>query len=575
MTDPRVAPRTATVLPACLLVALTVLAAHFTRVGQFGLYEDDYWSISTQLGAPVEGLWAIARQQFTAWPQGRPLNHLLPPMLGALGSAAGGLTGVYVLAAAWLTLNGLLAYLVARRLVSPQAAIVAAMAYLLFPADSTKPFLTHAAHVQGSMTFLLLGWWLWLAAGWRRALAYPVAGLCLLAYESTFLPFLVVPLFVPVRRSRLLGTWATHLGAVTLLVASIAGVRVAMGEERALSAASHLGTTLQRMTTSLWIGPATSVASFGRGAALGLRSFDPLSLAAAATFVLALLLVLRRAGNPLAGETDVPPAPAMVPDKIRSWQLVGAALVAWSLSYALTIVNYPPNQLMGRLTSTHVAAGWPAALAIAGLFDLLRGPTPWRTRLVVGITAIWLATLVGYHHLLQRGYVSAWQEERRFWRELTLRAPDVGPGWAVVVAGPPRDLNRVILSNSWSDHLIHRQIYSTAPDGSGIGFAHLGFLGSQPVLEREGDAWRWRPEFWGGPLLPIDRARLALFEDDHGALRRVEALETPAGLLRSSAPLPGAPRTSWPDTPVSRLLFPEAFPSPGLSAPTPPRPPGG
>jgi hypothetical protein len=194
------------------------------------------------------------------------------------------------------------------------------------------------------------------------------------------------------------------------------------------------------------------------------------------------------------------------------------------------------------------------------LFDMLRGGGRRRGRLVIALTAVWLAALVGYQHVLQRGYVRAWEEERRFWKEVTLKAPDVVPGWSVVVVGPPRDFNSVILSNSWSDFLVHKQIY-TAGYGEGVAaFAHLGYLGPTVTFERTGESWRWRPEFWAGTWLHIDRARLALFQDDHGTLRRVEEVETPAGLLRTTAPIPTAPRTSWPDTPVSRLLFPESFP---------------
>jgi hypothetical protein len=172
----------------------------------------------------------------------------------------------------------------------------------------------------------------------------------------------------------------------------------------------------------------------------------------------------------------------------------------------------------------------------------------------------WLTALVGYQHLIQRGYVRAWEEQRRFWKALTLASPDVGPGWSVVVTGPPRDFNPVILSNAWSDHHVHRQIYQAGQGPGSLTFAHLGFLHELVGFEREGETWRWHPEFWGGPWVEIDRTRLALFEDDHGALRRVEAVETPAGTLRALAPLPTTARTSWPDTPVSRLLFPEAFP---------------
>jgi hypothetical protein len=551
--------RTPSVLVALMLVAVTVLAAHFTRLGQLGLYEDDYWSIAPHLGEPLSRLGALARSHFTTWPTGRPLNHLLPAVLGAVGSWAGGLTGVYAIAAAWLMLNGLLVYLAARRLGSEAGALVAATAYLLYPADSTRLLLTHAAHVQGAMTFLLLGCWLWLLGGWRRALSYPVAALCLLSYESTFLPFLVLPLFVPVERSRLVRTWATHAVAVAVVVGLDAAIRVATRDVRALAAVGQPAESLRRVVTSLWLGPATSVTSFFRGVKIGLKSLDPLAVLAALVVALVLLVALANANRGSDAEQPKQEAGGYAA-RLSPLRILAAALLAWSASYALTLTNYPPTQQMSRLTSTHVAAAWPAALAFAALFDLLRGAGRWRGRVVTAVMVAWLAALVGYQHLIQRGFVRAWEEQRRFWKELTLRSPDVGPGWSVVVTGPPRDFNPVILSNAWSDHHVHRQIYQSGLEPTTSWFAHLGFVHEQVGFERSGEAWRWNPEFWGGPWVEIDRTRLALFEDDHGTLRRVEEVETPAGTLRTLAPLPTTVRSRWPETQVSRLLFPEAFP---------------
>lgn len=549
-------------LAALAFAGLVVLAAHFTRLGQFGLYEDDYWSIAPRLGEPLSGLWPAARYYFTHWPTGRPLNHLLPHALAAVGSKLGGLGGVYVLAAAWLTLNGLLVFLAASRLVSPPAAMVAVAAYLLYPADTTKVLLTHAAHVQGGMTFMLMGSWLWLRGGRGRVLGYPIAALSLLAYESTFLPFLALPLLAPPERGRRLRGWARHAGAIALLVGMDAWARVATGDRRAAVAARQAGQTLWRAVSSLWLGPATGIPSWLLSAVAGFRALDPLATFAALLVALSLSLVLVQAGRGAADGARAEagtPAPA---GGLAWWQLLLAATLAWAGSYALTVVNYPPTQVVGRLTSTHVAAAWPAALAMGALFEGLHRGGGWRARLAVGVAAIWAAALVGYHHQVQRGFVRAFDEERRFWRQITTLSPDVGPGWSVIVSGSSLNPSPVILSNAWSDELAHRQIYSRGIDPSGPDFAHLGFVGSEVELVQEGGTWSWRPEFWGGPVLPVDPSRLALFLDDRGTVRRVEAIQLPTGLLRSAAPIPTAPRTSWPDTPVARILFPEAFLAP-------------
>jgi hypothetical protein len=544
---------------ALALVVVTVFAAHFWRLRQFGLYEDDYWSIAPNLGASAGDLWVQARYVFTHFPQGRPLNHLLPHLLAASGSALAGLRGVYLLAAAWLVLNGVLVWMVGRRLLSRPGALILAATYLLFPADSTRILLTHAAHVQGAMTFLLLGILLWLQGGWRRVLSYPVAALCLLAYESTYLPFLAVPLLVQVERTRFLRTWVIHAGGVALFVGLAALIRLTQGESRVLDVAGNPVESLRRMVTSLWLGPSISGRALWRAAYTGLRQLDGPATIAAALVVAALLAAFWYAVLADREQGAPPQGPGGHTDRLPTWRLLIAGLLTWSLAYALTLTNYPPTQEVGRLTSTHVAAAWPVALVVAALFDLARGATRWRSRLVVLVTVAWMAALVGYQHMLQRGYVRAWEQQRRFWKELTLRTPDVGPGWTVVLTGSPSDSNPVIRSNAWSDHHVHRQIYQSGHEPATTWFAHLGSLNEKVSFEQVGEAWRWRPEFWGGPWVELDRTRLALFEDDRGSLRRVEAIETPAGTLRTLAPLPTTTRTSWPDTPVSRLLFPEVF----------------
>ena len=97
---------------ALALVVLTYLA-HFLLSGSFGLYEDDYWSIAPWLGQPWSALGKLVVTCFETWPQGRPLNHCLPPLLAALGYRLDGLPGIYLLGFIGLSINVLLVYRVA------------------------------------------------------------------------------------------------------------------------------------------------------------------------------------------------------------------------------------------------------------------------------------------------------------------------------------------------------------------------------------------------------------------------------------------------------------------------------
>ncbi len=546
---------------AVLLVAATAVLTHFARLSQLGLYEDDYWAIAPHLGASAGRLLPRLVECFTTWPNGRPLNHFLPMLLSTVGSSLGGLPGVYALAAVWLALNGLLVMAIVRRLASEEAAVVAALAYLLFPADSTKVLLVHAAHVQGAMTFLLAGVWLWLRGGRSRALAYPVAALTLLSYETAFLPFLGVPLLRRPDRRAALRAFALHLALCAGIVAIVAAIRFATGDARAHEAAGSPARTLLRMAASVFLGPWTSGTQLWDGPLAGWRRLDGTAALVAPLLVGGLVVVLRGRRPALAapaGEVSGPaPGPGVGGRPSSGWLLAGAAVV-WAGSYALTIINYPPTQTVGRMTSTHVAAAWPVSLAFAALWDAASRGRRWRAPAAAVLVA-WLVGAVAYQHHLGREYVRAWREEQRFWTRVMELAPDAGPGWTVIADGTPLNPTPVILSNSWADYWAYAHVFSRGVDAGRPSFAHLGHVGQLLEFRREGDAIAWRPEFWGGPLVRIDPARLVLLHDEHGVLGRVPELQTTAGRLASAAPPAEGPRTRWPDTPVSRLLFPDRF----------------
>jgi hypothetical protein len=536
------------VLAAISLAVLTTFAAHHTRLLHFGLYEDDWLFIAPHLDPAGPRLWDVFVHQLRAWPQGRPLSHTFPPLVGALGSALGGLPGAYVIGAAWVALNGTLMWLVARRLVSPQAAPVAAVVYLLFPADGGRVLLTSVAVIQGSLTFLLGGTLLWLRGGAARWASYPVAGLSLLTYETGFLPFLALPLLVPAEKGRWLRRGLAHLGACAVVVGAAAAKRFAAGDSRALTAAAAPGETLRRMLTSLYLGPATSMRLMHTSVREGLRAADPLSIACALAVAAGLVVAVLAAGRrPAPDGADDPGAPRL------GWsRLAAAALVVWSLAYLLTIINYPPTWTVGRLTSVHAAAAFGAALVVAALFEALhrRGGT-WAFAALAAV-GLWLGGVVTYHHWLQRGFVSAWELQRSFWSQVMTLGPDVAPGWSVLANGTPRTPTPgSAFANSWADCHVLPQVFAS-PWARGPKFAHVGYY--DPVVVVAGhDGQRWTSSCQTDPV-PIDPARLVLLEDDLGTLRRVSELRMKDGtILRATAPIP-SPRKSWPDTSAAHLL---------------------
>lgn len=536
------------------LLFLSAYLIHFTRMHEFGLWEDDYWSIAPNLGQPISGLWDILISHFRTWPTGRPLNHFLPTALARIGWQAGGLEAVYAIAMVWLGVNATLAFAILRRLVSLPAAFVGALAYLLYPADTTRVLLVHAAHLQGAMTFLLGGTLLWLNGGRGRWFGYPVAGLALLSYETAFLPFLFVPLLVASPKRQAIRDWTLHLVVCGLIMGIIAGIRLQTGDARAIGAIGSAGETAMRMATSLYLGPLTNLRAVWHGTSTGWANFglDAL-LAAAVLIILSVGLLL-----PHGPKAQPPSAAASGTSQPRNWRLLAVGTVMLSGSYVLTIVNYPPTQLVGRFTSTHLAAAWPFALLLAVGATFIASWRPLqRAALIVGLAVATLLT--SYHHHLQAEYLRSWRSQQAFWREVLDAAPDAGAGWTVIVIGQTFPRSSVIAANSWADYHVFKQLFDD-PSGNGkTEFAHLTYLANVIKFKHENGAIWWTPQFWNQRFVALEPSRLVLLESDGASVRRIASIDTPAGRLEGVLPL-SPERTVWPSTPLARIFFPERNP---------------
>jgi hypothetical protein len=561
-------PSTVQWFVACLILLLAAQLVHFTRLNEFGLWEDDYWSIAPNLGKPADGLGSLLVYYMKTWPTGRPLNHFLPTALSIIGSKLGGLGGIYTVAMVWLGLNACLVFAILGRLMPLPGAFTGALVYLLFPADTTKILLVHAAHIQGAMTFLLAGLLAWLHGGVWRWVGYAVAACSLMAYETAFLPFLAAPLLTVGDRRSTLRTWAVHLTLAAACIGLVAFIRLKTGDVRAVAALGSTTETIHRAATSLYLGPATSAWAFVKGAIGGWQHLNAFAAASGSLLVGAIvgcLMMAPQAGDKSRDTTNVTVWPGWL-DRARSpeeklpwWWLALGGVIVWCGCYVLTLVNYPPTQLMGRFTSTHIAAAWPVALVAAALATRAARLRPLTRRLALGIALLGAFLLTSYHHFIQKEYIRAWREEQRFWREVMELAPDAGPGWTVIATGPATPVTPVIASNSWADYHACRLIFDpTAPDAT-VNFAHLGHIGPFVKFENHDGAISWQPQFWQGGQIPIDPHRLVLLDGDGARLWRVQEISTSAGPLRSLAPVPPRGRSGWPDTPVAHLLFPDQY----------------
>ena len=498
---------------AGLILACVVLFSLYIRVADYGFYEDDYWGIVPYFKTPANEMWGTTISLLQTWPQGRPLNHILPMWFSWLGYHLAGVQGIYFLGFLVHSTNAFLLYLLLRRWLGHWAALLAGCLFVLLPVDTTRIFLLHSAHVHTSLTFLLLGLLINRTRYWL--LSYPIAGLSLLSYETAFLPFIVFPLFL-VERGKRISRWLIHLAGCGTVLLIVFGIRLWMGERRASSVVSGPGEMLWRALSSLWIGPKTCLITLAKAILQAPHGQQPFAFLFALLIALLLVLLLR-----LFNEPDMATAETQNRPKILTVLLAG--LASWVFAYALTLTNYPPTQETGRLTSTHVAAVFGLACAIAAAAAYLRSFK--KPPLKVAATAL-MTILVGmltlYAFQIQSGYAAAWAQERRFWQQVIQLCPDIAPNTRIILVGIEPAQNKFIKSNSWADPLVLGDAFSW--DDAPLLFYYDG---AGPIADIRFDNGQvtWKPDWWGDQPETLDLNNVIILRDDGSNLTRIDEFQ--------------------------------------------------
>ena len=496
---------------AALILACVVLFSLYIRVADYGFYEDDYWGIVPWFKTPIADLWDNTVTYLKTWPTGRPLNHILPMWFSWLGYHLAGIPGIYFLGFLVHSTNAFLLYLLLRKWLGHWAAVLAGCLFVLIPADTTRIFLLHSAHIHTSLTFLLAALLINRTRFW--AASYPIAGLSLLSYETAFLPFIVFPLFFADRQKRV-SRWLLHLIGCGVVLAIVFGIRLHLGDARANSVVSGPGEMLWKMASSLWIGPETCLVIMVKAAVEAPHAQPPFAFLFAALVAFLLVVSPRLINEPVeAGSSNR--------SKIGAVFLAG--LAAWIFAYALTLTNYPPTQETGRLTSTHVAAVFGLACAIAALAAYLRSFSHSAIRLTVtAAMAIVVGWLTLYSFRIQSGFAYAWTQERRFWQQIFQLCPDITPQTRIFISGKEARQSEFILTNSWADPLVLGDAFSW-DDGPKL--CYYDGMGAASDIRFENGQVTWKPHFWEPERETLDLNDVIILKDDGNDLSRIDQLE--------------------------------------------------
>ena len=558
MTErPATAPGSNVFLTMALL-AVVVYVAHYLNLLHFGLYEDDYYYIGPNSN------WANVLVELKAamltWPQGRPIGFALPPLLAFAGASAGGLPAIYLIGFLIISLNTGLFYALLRRVGTETLAVGGALAYCLYPADTTHILLTHAFQLQTALTFWLIGAHLYLSG--RGLLAYVAAAASLLTYETPFLVFLALPLLGRSTGRALLREGFRNTVILAGITALVVLVRLKLGEERLGGISQQdLPEIAVNIAKSMVMGPIVSLQQLAF-APLRAQLYWSFQLTLICAVPLAAMLWLWRR----ADRDAVPDAPA---SRLPTARLYLAGGVMLGLAYLLSFTHYPPVEIFGRGTSVHLASALGGSLVFGCLCSQVLAFAK-RFRLggvaMVGLS-LYLALIVGYRLLIQADFARAWQNQREFWTSAIELLPDITDDTVIFLVDRDLPQTTFILAHSWADPVVLRQVFAfpshwlnpprlfVVPEDWSRGLAIVD-LGSSSGLGKHLE-WMVPEATWESHLEVLPDSNLVLLEMEGGKLVRRQGSLNIGGVQFRLRPVASGGKPDFPRGPLFDLLIGE------------------
>lgn len=512
-------------------LGLVLWVAHYLNFRSFGLYEDDYTFISKPLGWNRLDLINHFFKVFQRWPQGRPIGFSLPQLLAFLGGKTGSLSTLYIIGFLVHLVNACLFYvLLIKRTKSETIALIGALTFGLFPADTTHIFLMHSFGLHTSLTFLLIAYLLYSSR--FKPFSYLSALASLLTYESPYMVFLIAPLFTLSWNRKLVKEFFRHAAAWFTILAMVTGIRLEMGEGRVsgtVASSQNIFLTFEKIGKSLFIGPKTSLSVFAlvpRGAFLSLNFSPEIPLVFTGSILLFTLIFyvnkLMAFKKPVLslGMTNSNPSPFK--DTI---ELLITSLLMLSLAYGLSFTHFPPTRTYGRLSSVHLAATFGGSLLFACIISLALSLIKSAHYKIVAkfLLILYFALLVTYRYRIQLDFKQAWQNQQEFWTSVVEQMPDLNKKTAIFALYRDLPQTGFIQSNSWADPLILAQIYKFPTRWKLSPRLFVVPSEWETMIQRKGTDLVWEtPAFIWPPHqeIHLPDSNVVLFEMENGKLTR-------------------------------------------------------
>jgi hypothetical protein len=449
-----------------LLLAVNILG-NFSGFLHFGIYEDDYWYVVNPVNFSTRELLSFLGDNITNIEagQGRLIGMNLPLLIIHFLYKIGGLYALYIAGLLLISLNAYLLFGLLRKNYGTLLGIMAAIIFVVFPADTTKPFLTHIYQLQLSLLFVLIGFYF--LSKKRFLLSYIIAFCSLLTYENAFLPFFFAPFLVFSRWDRKIYLQGLrHLLICGAMIIAIFVFRKFSGEERV--AELTMTDFIKKTIASSLIGPATVFISFINAPLQSLvfikETLITILLSAIVIFV-SFWLFFSKYG--FSAQTEAYrinlkslKANVEIGKELHQFlQLFLVSALMLAVAYLFSYTHYPPTVLKGRMTSVHFGASIGGAVFVANL--LYRLIYLLRQRKTIGflLVSIFLSLLAGYNFHVQTDYKNAWHNQQSFWSGISKICPDASDNMLILIPRNELDSTEFIETHTWPMPGVLDEIY--------------------------------------------------------------------------------------------------------------------
>ena len=465
------------ILAIFILIAALIWVTRFWHSPQFGLYEDDYTRIPQALAMTGSDLWQIIIQAFRHFvDHGKPLHPTLIYSLALLGGRIGDLFGVYIIGYLIVTINAFLFYYLVKRISNQTFALISALAYCLYSADTTQAFITHSLGLQPSLTFLLLAMHAYLSD--KKVLSYLFVTGILLNYETPFLIFLSAPLLKKNWDKRLLKELALNAVILGGILLSVLLIRFFIGESRVSSLDFPEVVTIP--ITHMIQGPLVAFGSYFYRPVQAVQNLNAeMVLLMAISFpifgwILIKTMVGKKQNLSTEGDTPIPQDQDDIASisklRLGKWinsgeyflpiKLAVTGIVMLILAYPLTF-TVRAYAISGRDTRVHFGAVLGAALIWASIWyaAVIRAQHyKWKIAIAFTLAGV-CSLLLGFGLVVQWDYQRAWTLQQDLWSDIVEFVPDLKDGTVIFI--DPNGLvdTKHIDANTWSMPLVMQHIY--------------------------------------------------------------------------------------------------------------------